>query len=243
MLIINADDWGRSAGQTNAILSCYEQGRITSASAMVFMADSERAARLALDTGLDVGLHLNLSEPFAGNGYSSYIKIQHNRIIRFLRLTKYSHLLYYPFLRKSISEVYKVQTDEFYRLYGKPPSHVDGHHHMHLCANMVIGNVIPAGVKVRRNFSFWPGEKGFVNRTYRRFVDDWLARQYRMPDYFFGLPQCIEQRKWDRVEALAQSSTVELMTHPDVAAEGEYLKGEAFNALLHRIPKGTYTSM
>lgn len=240
MLIINADDWGRSAGETDAILSCYEQGRITSASAMVFMADSERAARMAIDTGLDVGLHLNLSERFTGNGFSGNIKMQHNRIIRFLRLTKYSHLLYYPFLRESISEVFKVQMEEFHRLYGKSPSHVDGHHHMHLCANMVVGNVIPAGVKVRRNFSFWPGEKGIANRAYRRLVDDWLARQHRMPDYFFGLPQCIQQSKWKRVEALAQSSTVELMTHPAVATESEYLKGETFNALLHRVPRGTY---
>ena len=44
MLIINADDWGRSVAETNAALRCYEEARITSASAMVFMADSERAA-------------------------------------------------------------------------------------------------------------------------------------------------------------------------------------------------------
>ena len=31
MLIINADDWGRSLAETDAALECYKAGRITSA--------------------------------------------------------------------------------------------------------------------------------------------------------------------------------------------------------------------
>jgi len=61
MLIINADDWGRSRTETDAALQCYEKGRITSASAMVFMEDSERAADIAKENQVDVGLHLNFS--------------------------------------------------------------------------------------------------------------------------------------------------------------------------------------
>jgi len=61
MLIINADDLGRSVVETDAALRCYSAGRITSVSAMVFMSDSERAAELANGNGLDVGLHLNFS--------------------------------------------------------------------------------------------------------------------------------------------------------------------------------------
>jgi predicted glycoside hydrolase/deacetylase ChbG (UPF0249 family) len=49
MLIINADDWGRSVAETDAALRCYREGRITSVNAMVFMQDSERAARLTKD--------------------------------------------------------------------------------------------------------------------------------------------------------------------------------------------------
>jgi predicted glycoside hydrolase/deacetylase ChbG (UPF0249 family) len=64
MLIINGDDFGRSAAETDAALRCYRAGRITSVSAMVFMVDSERAAQVANADGLDVGLHLNFSELF-----------------------------------------------------------------------------------------------------------------------------------------------------------------------------------
>ena len=66
MLIINADDFGRSVAETDAALRCYIAGRITSVSAMVFMADSERAAELAKENELDVGLHLNFTERFTG---------------------------------------------------------------------------------------------------------------------------------------------------------------------------------
>ena len=62
MLIINADDWGRSRAETDAALRCYQGGRITSVSAMVFMADSERASELAKENELDMGLHLSFSE-------------------------------------------------------------------------------------------------------------------------------------------------------------------------------------
>jgi len=47
MLIVNADDWGRSLAETDAALRCLKRGRITSVSAMVFMQDFKRAARLA----------------------------------------------------------------------------------------------------------------------------------------------------------------------------------------------------
>src|SRR4029077_20735991 len=143
----------------------------------------------------------------------------HVKIIRFLRGNKYSQLLYNPFLRKEFVYSCEAQAGEFARLYGKPPSHIDGHHHMHLCANVLLSNVIPTGMKMRRNFSFWPGEKSFFNRTYRSLIDCWLARRYQLPEYFFDLTQCIEGKKLDRVAALAKSSNVELMTHPIVDAE------------------------
>ena len=72
MLIINADDWGRSLAETDAALECYKAGRITSVSAMVFMGDSERAAELAKENKLDVGLHLNFTDRFTANQYREH---------------------------------------------------------------------------------------------------------------------------------------------------------------------------
>jgi chitin disaccharide deacetylase len=240
MLIINADDWGRSVGETDAALRCYKGGRITSVSAMVFMEDSERAAGLAKENELDVGLHLNFTDKFTSNQQPRALANYHHKIVRFLRGNKYSQLLYNPFLRKEFVWSYEAQSEEFERLYSKPPSHVDGHHHMHLCANLLLSNVIPAGIKMRRNFSFWRGEKSLLNRIYRSLVDRWLARKYQLPDYFFDLTQCIQHKSLDRVAASAKSSNVELMTHPIVQAEEEYLMSDECRELLQRLEVGSF---
>jgi hypothetical protein len=111
---------------------------------------------------------------------------------------------------------------------------------MHLCANILLSNVIPAGMKMRRNFSFWPGEKSLLNRAYRGLVDRWLARRSRLADYFFDLTQCIREKRLNLVAALAESSNVELMTHPIVHSEAEYLMSDEFCELLQRIEVGGY---
>jgi predicted glycoside hydrolase/deacetylase ChbG (UPF0249 family) len=240
MLIINADDWGRSVAETDAALRCYRAGRITSVSAMVFMADSGRAAELATADGLDVGLHLNFSEPFTDGRCPEILRHRHNRVVGFLKRNKYAQLLYNPSLRNEFAHSYSAQAEEFLRLFGRAPSHIDGHHHMHLCANVLLSNMIPAGMKMRRNFSFWPGEKSWLNRAYRALVDRWLAERYRLTDYFFDLTQCIEGRKLDRVAALAKSSNVELMTHPIVNGEEEYLTSDEFQVILQRLEIGGY---
>jgi len=240
MLIINADDWGRSFAETDAALECYKAGRISSVSAMVFMADSERAAELAKENKLDVGLHLNFTDRFTANQCADMLANHHDKIVRFLRGNKYSQLLYNPFLRTEFVYSYQAQAEEFARLYGKPPSHIDGHHHMHLCANLLLSNVIPAGMKTRRNFSFCPGEKSLLNRTYRSLIDRWLTCRYRVADYFFDLSQCMQQKKLGLVAALAKSSNVELMTHPIVHSEAEYLMSDEFCELLQRLDIGGY---
>jgi predicted glycoside hydrolase/deacetylase ChbG (UPF0249 family) len=241
MLIINADDWGRSVAETDAALKCFRERRITSVSAMVFMLDSKRAARLTKDYDLDdVGLHLNFSEEFTDKSCSETLKEHHGRIIRFLKRGKYAQLLYNPFLRKAFAYCYHAQIEEFVRLFEKSPSHIDGHHHMHLCANLLLSKLIPIGMKLRRNFSFWPGEKSMLNRTYRSLVDRWLGSRYRLTDYFFDLSQCIQGKKLGRVAALAKSSNVELMTHPIVNEEEKYLMSDEFREILQRLKIGGY---
>jgi chitin disaccharide deacetylase len=240
MLIINADDWGRSVEETNAAFRCYQRRRITSVSAMVFMDDSERAAELANANGLEVGLHLNFSEPFSDDRCPEPLRERHRRITGFLKQNKYAQLLYNPPLRKEFAYSYNAQAEEFLRLFGKTPSHIDGHHHMHLCANLLLSKIIPAGTKMRRSFSFWPGEKSWLNRTYRTLVDCWLQRRYRLPDYFFDLTQSIRGEKMDRVIALARFSKVEVMAHPMHQFESDYLMSDQFEAMLARLEVGSY---
>lgn len=228
MIIVNADDFGRSRAETDAIVACHGARRITSTTAMMFMEDSERAARAALDLGIDVGLHLNLSQRFTGARALEPLRQAHDRIVGFLRTTKYALVVYNPFLRRQFRQVVDAQIEEFMRLYGKPPAHIDGHHHLHLCANILFDGIIPCGRRVRRNFSFWPGEKNVLNRWYRRRIDGMLARDYSLVDYFFSLEECLGNGRLSRVFHLAETSTVELMTHPVNASEFEYLMSDAY---------------
>ena len=243
MIIVNADDWGRSRTDTDTALFCYKEGRITSVSAMVFMEDSGRSAELAKDSGIDVGLHLNLSMRFTGNYQDRLLHESHSCIIHFLTFHNYTLLLYKPALRKQFRYVYQAQVEEFIRLYGRPPSHIDGHHHMHLCTNMLLDRVIPVHEKVRRNFSFFPGEKGIFNILYRRLVDRWLSKRYFLADYFFALSQLIKTDRIFRVFELGKSSTVEIETHPCDMREYDFLMSDEYLAMLNSIEKGTYASI
>ena len=231
MLIINADDWGGWKTATDAALACYKAGRITSVSAMVFMEDSERAARLAGEVGIDVGLHVNFTFAFSASNCPRELRQDQDRIRRFLKFNKYSQLVYNPFLRREFRSVFRAQVDEFQRLYGRAPSHIDGHQHMHLCANMLIDWIIPAGEKVRRSFSFLPGEKSAINRAYRHWVDHRLAARHRLTDYFFSLSQQAQLGQIARVVELARGAAVELMTHPEWAHEYSFLMGSDGEAL------------
>jgi len=240
MLIINADDWGGWHSATDAALQCVQSGRITSVSAMVFMDDSERAARLASGDSLSIGLHVNFNQPFTAWRGSSAVLAAHDRIRRFLRRSRLAQLMYHPGLRTAFRDVFLVQLDEFRRLYGREPSHVDGHQHMHLCMNMLLDNLIPYGQRVRRSFFFWPGEKSWSNRTYRRWVDRRLRQRYVVADYFFALSQCLTESRMARVLDLARTATVELMAHPEVSVEHRFLLGCEFERALRDVQLGSY---
>ena len=243
MIIINADDWGGSRALTDPVLACFREGRITAVSAMVFMDDSERAADLAKEYSVDSGLHLNFSERFTARNASTQLRESQDRIARFLTRGRYGQLFYNPTLRQEFRYVYQAQFDEFCRLYGDPPSHFDGHRHMHLCSNMLVDALIPAGQRVRRSFSFWPGEKSVFNRAYRFLVDCQLARRYRLTDFFFSLLQCLRAERLGRVLELARIRKVELMTHPAVIEENAFLMSEKWINALENLRPVPYSSL
>jgi predicted glycoside hydrolase/deacetylase ChbG (UPF0249 family) len=242
VLIINADDWGRSRAATDSILACLTRGRITSVSAMVFMPDSERAADLATAYGADSGLHLNFTEAFDGSMVSPGLAAAQRRIAAFLRRRRWSPALYNPLLAPLFRDVYRAQCDEYVRLYRKPPSHMDGHHHMHLCTNVLLGGLLPRGTKVRRNFSFRRREKTAVNRLYRRLVDTWLLRRYICTDVFASLAPVLPDRL-STLFGLARSRHVELMVHPERSEELAFLLGDHYAQMLSGVERRGYAEL
>lgn len=228
-LILNADDWGRDKENTDRTLDCVLCGAVSSVSAMVFMKDSERAAAIAKEKQIDAGLHLNLTTPFSGPGAPSHLVEHQARLARFLRRSRLAPALFHPGITKSFKYTVAAQFAEFCRIYGEEPKRVDGHHHMHLCANVLFSKLIPSGTTVRRNFTFRRGEKGLVNRMYRRFVDDLLKRRHCLTDYFFALPP-LQPDRLRRIFSLAEHSVVEVETHPIDPQEYRFLtQGQIFH--------------
>lgn len=220
MIYVNADDFGCTSEITDRILSCYRNCRIHSTSAMTFMIDSERAAVLAIENQLPTGLHINLDQELTARSTPAKLREHHRAVSDYLKARKWNQVFYNPFLRTSFDYVFQAQWDEFCRLYGEEPKRLDGHRHMHLCMNMLVSGKIPKGIRIRRNFTFYPGEKDPVNRLYRYLVDRWLNSKFLCTDSFFSMKP-IDREKLQKWVLLAKTSDVEIMVHPGV--ENEYL--------------------
>ncbi len=171
------------------------------------------------------------------------LRERHERLARFLSRHKWANQVYNPTLTRDLDYVFKAQLEEFERLFGQAPSHFDGHQHQHLCMNMLVDRVIPAGARVRRSFYFWPGEKSLLNRTYRRVVDAWLRRRYTLTDYFFALSQSMGAGRMERIVDLARTSVVEVMTHPANVKEYSYLMTDGYASRCAGVSQCSYTAL
>jgi predicted glycoside hydrolase/deacetylase ChbG (UPF0249 family) len=114
-LIVNADDFGLSAGVNRGIIEAHERGIVTSASLMVRGVAAQAAAEYAnARTGLGVGLHLDLAEwIYRDNAWSPLYEV--------VDLAD----------RVAVESEVRKQLDAFIGLMGRSPSHVDSHQHMH----------------------------------------------------------------------------------------------------------------
>lgn len=227
-VIVNADDWGQDRATTDCSLECLRSRRISSVSAMVFMEDSGRASELARGHSIDAGLHLNFTSPFTDSRHASQLIEHQGRTARFLLAHRFNRSLYHPGLSASFDYLVKAQIDEFERIYSIPPTRLDGHHHMHLCANVICSSLLPVGTIVRRNFFFAPGEKSRMNRIYRAWQDRILARRHRIADFFFQLLPLEPTERLDKILGLAAHSEVEIETHPAREREFRFLTGDDF---------------
>ena len=224
-MIINADDWGSDSATNSCTLKCVLNRVVSSVSAMVFMKGSEEGALLALQHGVAVGLHLNFTAPFSMSGCSSKLVEHQERCARFLESHRLAPVVYHPGLAASFRYVTEAQFDEFERIFGCRPDRVDGHHHMHLCANVLMGKLLPEGMIVRKNFSFRRGEKGPINRRYRHWQDRVLARHHRTTDLFFSLLPLNSRGRFEGISNLARRYDVEVETHPSNHEEFQFLMG------------------
>jgi predicted glycoside hydrolase/deacetylase ChbG (UPF0249 family) len=115
ILIVNADDFGQSAGVNRGIIEALELGIVTSTSMMVWAPAAAEAARYARGhPELAVGLHLDLGEWELRNGKWVELYVRAD-------LTN----------PDAVHAQVRHQLARFGDLVGAHPTHVDSHQHLH----------------------------------------------------------------------------------------------------------------
>ena len=246
LLIVNADDWGYDEPTTEAIADCHLAGGLTSATAMMFMAGSEHASSLAArHPDLGIGLHLNLFEEYSGESASTQVRDRQRQLLDSFQRSRLRRWIYDPRIRHQVDQVVADQWERFLELYGRVPTHVDGHHHSHMAANVLLSDSLPRGIAIRNALSddARPNPVAAVLRAARRHF---VLSRFSSTDYFFSIESVwpgLASPPPEEKLGLAQRSTVEVMVHPAFPREYEPLQSPEWVRALDRLPTGTFANI
>lgn len=203
-LIVNADDFGLTAGVSDGIVEAYVRGIVTSTSLMVDAPAAEHAVGLAAEhRGLSIGLHFVDDSPALDDpGHAA--------------------------------REYARQLERFHALMGREPTHVDSHHHVHVTRMPMFTPLVePLGVPLRGDGRvrylgafFAHPQRGVVDHD--RIREPFLLRLLGeiSPDEAFVELGCHPGRVTEELHSsYAGEREIELatLTGPDLAARIEAL--------------------
>ena len=203
LLIVNADDFGRSAGVNHGIVRAHREGIVTSTTLMTNAPGTAHAATLAATTpGLAIGVHLVLT-------YARPL-LNPSRIRSLVRedgsFWRPTELLARPIDRREALLEYRAQFARARELVGREPTHVDTHHwvHDHPALSWAICELAL--------------ETGAAARTHTpEQRDEYRAKGVRTPDHFmreFQHPGHIEVADLLALLLRLDEGVTELMCHP-----------------------------
>ena len=198
-LIVNADDFGLTPGVSAGILSAHRHGIVSSTTLLATAAiDAEQLAALR-DSGLGVGIHVNLTLGRPLSGARSLTEIDG----RFVRDPSRAAA---RASERDVEREVSAQLEKFVSLMRRAPTHLDTHHHVGLLApvaDVVLDAARRLGVAVRSQ-----------NETARARA---LTAGLRTPDHFFG--ESGPGAYWSLARTLAHLRALpvgvsEFMAHP-----------------------------
>ncbi len=238
-IIVNADDLGYSDPVNRAILHCFRQGLIQSASLMTGMPATSGAIGMFKGSGFEssLGVHVNLTEgkPVSGfnirkflNNDGTWNKAATTK--SFLFLGKRSGKAFYEEISAQISIAEAA---------GLIPSHINSHHHIH---------TQPAFFPIFLKLCMEKGYPLRIAQTYRSgsrlkgFYRDLINRRMRNRNVAFsGNFETLHSFITDT--NTITKGKVELMVHPVYTADGtltDSLDREGNDPVYKRFYEGTY---
>jgi predicted glycoside hydrolase/deacetylase ChbG (UPF0249 family) len=229
ILIVNADDFGRTPGVSAGIRRAHQSGIVTTATVMANIPGADDAVRLALEEtpGLELGVHLTLTF-----GPACAPEAQVPSLLQGGRLRSLQDLLHRPetLALAQVEREWRAQIEALLRA-GAELDHLDSHHHIALLRpdlwNLCLALAAEYGVGVRPP---WPADADVASLTamlppaIRDFASTEAVASLRAsstpsPDHFFGGffgPSARLPHLTDLLRELPEGVS-ELMTHPGVA--------------------------
>jgi chitin disaccharide deacetylase len=203
-LIVNADDFGLTAGVSAGILRAHRHGIVTSTTVLVNGDIDREQLAAARDSGLGMGLHVNLTLGKPLSRGRSLVDAS-GRFVRDARRAA---------ARADARDVERevtAQVERFVTLVKRPPTHLDSHHHVgrhEPVAGVVLAAARRLGVPVRSQ----------DEAARRRARSAGLAT----PDAFFG--ESGPDAYWTPARTLGHlrglpDGVSEFMTHPGLFDE------------------------
>lgn len=213
-LIINADDFNLSGGVSRGITEAIDAGSITSTTVLVTERKGRAVSRIRHYKTVSIGLHVNLT---FGKPVSHPREIQplceasgtfKKRAMRFWDVCDIG----------TVEIEIRSQIERFCAWFGRMPSHLDSHHHIHSH---------PRILQVMKKYALEYG------CALRKNDLDRAASASRVPVTDFSLYRFDSRRPWDQsslCEALTQirPGVTELIVHPG-RADATLMKKSTFN--------------
>jgi predicted glycoside hydrolase/deacetylase ChbG (UPF0249 family) len=238
VLIVNADDFGAAPSATDAILSAWDAGAITSASMMVWMPDSERAAVMASEREVPLGLHLNLTLRFAGSSVPDEVRERQAAVLQSFDPDGWRDDRRPPVSEQLLRAAIDDQLAHYRALCGQP-SHINGHHHVHV--HRAVLDLLPPEIPVRPIMRVPGRVSAPLDGRERR-----IARRFRGPRMAFGFEHLhpgLGGQGFSALEPARGGTAVEVMTHPQRRQELDALLSDQWRELLAGMPCGSYREL
>ena len=244
IVVVTADDFGRSDSICHAVEIAFREGLVTDASLMVNAESRDLGLQIARrNPGLGIGVHLAFQdvEPLTKSKFVSGLRhLSHGAVFLRLLLARPSHIRE---VRSEMEAQVKWLVDQ-----GVQPSHINGHNHVHIHPR-IRRTVSHLAVKYDIPWKRTPHERNFENVGVARraqqialsffclltaFVTD---HNVNIPNQFFGFAVSGQMKREHLAKYLAKATSgiTEIICHIGLLDDAPSIDGYSWASELQTI--------